>query len=129
MAIRRAPGLFDKSREGRGRGAHLPAHPHNFLHDVQARVRDELVHVPRYVCVAEARDAVAACFGGAEGEGEEGVVVGADDGEVIGHFGGIRRELCWELEIANSLLSWDGRYLASSVLVRILQGPVVGTRS
>lgn len=69
---------------GGGEGhAHLPTQPHDFLHDIQARVCDELVHVPGYVCVAEAGDAVAASLGGTESEGEERVVVGSDDGEVV----------------------------------------------
>jgi hypothetical protein len=49
-------------------------------------VNDELVHVSCYICVAETGDAIAAGFGGAECEAEEGVIVGANDGEVIGHF-------------------------------------------
>lgn len=34
----------------------------------------------------EAREGVAAGFGGAEGEGEEGLIAGGEDGEVVGHF-------------------------------------------
>jgi hypothetical protein len=46
-------------------------------------VDDEGVHAAGVV--AEARDAVAALLGGAELVLEEGVVLGADDGEVEGH--------------------------------------------
>ena len=34
----------------------------------------------------ESGEGVAAGFGGAEGEGEEGCVAGGDYGEVVGHF-------------------------------------------
>ncbi len=51
---------------------------------------DELVHVAGVV--AEARDAVAALLGGAEFVLEEGVVLCAYDGEVVGHI--FRLHIC-----------------------------------
>jgi hypothetical protein len=41
-----------------------------FLDNVQTRVDDELVHVLRGIWEAESGDAVAAAFGGAEGDVE-----------------------------------------------------------
>jgi len=57
--------------------------PLHFFHQVQSGVDDELVHVLCFI--AEAGDAIAADFGGAEVEFEERVVAGADYGEVVGH--------------------------------------------
>jgi hypothetical protein len=63
---------------------HLPIPPLNLLYDVQAAVHDELVHMP--CLLGEPRDAIAALLRGAELVLEEGVVLRADDGEVVGHL-------------------------------------------
>lgn len=46
---------------------------------------NKLVHVLRRVWEAEARDTIAARFGGAEREVEERHVSGGEDCEVVGH--------------------------------------------
>lgn len=61
----------------------LPIIPLHLLDDVQRAVQDELVQVAGLV--REARLPIAALLGGAELVLEEGVVLGADDGEVVGH--------------------------------------------
>lgn len=61
----------------------LPVIPLHLLDDVQRAVQDELVQVAGLV--REARLPIAALLGGAELVLEEGVVLGADDGEVVGH--------------------------------------------
>lgn len=59
--------------------------PLDFFDDVERAVDDELVFVS--LRVVEAGYPVAGgAFGGPEFGGEEGVVFGADDGEVEGHF-------------------------------------------
>jgi hypothetical protein len=55
----------------------------HLLDYVQAAVDDELVQMPGLV--AEARLAVAALLGGSEVIFEQGVVLGANYGEIIGH--------------------------------------------
>jgi len=62
--------------------------PLHLLNQIQRGVHEELVHVQRFR--AELRDAIAALLRGAEGELEERVVEGADDGEVVGHSPFIR---------------------------------------
>lgn len=57
--------------------------PLHLLDDVQRAVQDELVQVAGLV--REARLPIAALLGGAELVLEEGVILGADDGEVVGH--------------------------------------------
>jgi hypothetical protein len=69
----------------RGGDGHGAAGPLDVVEDVEGGVDDEGVHAAGVV--AEARDAVAALLGGAELVLEEGVVFGADDGEVEGHGG------------------------------------------
>jgi len=78
------PVWFRKGRGGEGRGevlVHLPVYPLHLFHDVQTAVHDELVHVPGFF--AEASDAVAALFRGAEFVLEEGIVFCADDAEIV----------------------------------------------
>jgi hypothetical protein len=57
--------------------------PLNLLDDVQRAVQDELVQVAGLV--REARLPIAALLGGSELVLEDGVVLGADDGKVVGH--------------------------------------------
>jgi hypothetical protein len=94
-------------------------------------MHDELVHVPGYVRIAEACYAVAAGFRGAEGEAEEGIVVGADDGEVVGHFGRVRGYGCawgiwgwsWvETEIGRGIVFGDTVQLAGWGVVLVVFG-------
>lgn len=66
-----------------GSGIHVPVHPLGLFYDVQAGVDDELVHVLGGVREAEARDAISAAFGGAEGDVEERRVAGGEDCEVV----------------------------------------------
>lgn len=61
---------------------------------------DELVHVAGLV--AEARQAVASLLRGAEFILEERVVLGADDGEVVGHFA----VADWGCRFLVSILCW-----------------------
>ena len=63
--------------------------PLHLLGNVQARVQDQLVHMPHLV--GEARLAVAALLRGAELVLEEGVVLGADNGEVVAHLAAVLR--------------------------------------
>lgn len=57
--------------------------PLHLLDDVQSAVQDELVQVAGLI--REARLPIAALLGSAELVLEEGVVLGADDGKVVGH--------------------------------------------
>lgn len=68
-------------------GIHLSVRPLHLLGDVQARVQHQLVQVPHLL--GEARLPVAALLRGAELVLEEGVVLGADDGEVVAHLFGV----------------------------------------
>lgn len=62
---------------------HLSIVPLHLLHDIQRAVQDELVQVAGLV--AEAREAVAALLRRAKLVLEQRVVLGANDGEVVGH--------------------------------------------
>ena len=53
---------------------------------------DELVHVLRRVWEAESRNAIASAFGGAKGDVEERCIGWGEDGEVVGHVGGLERK-------------------------------------
>ena len=64
-------------------GIHLIAKPLHLVHDIQATVHDEGVHLAGFG--GEAGNAVAALFGGAEFKLEEGFVLGVDYGEVVRH--------------------------------------------
>lgn len=63
--------------------------PLHLLDDVQRAVQDELVQVAGLV--REARLPIAALLRGAELVLEEGVVLGADNGKVVGHVSVIDR--------------------------------------
>lgn len=69
--------------KGEKKGSHLPVGPLYFLDDVQAAMQDELVHVARLL--RKPGEAVAALLRSAKLILEEGVVLRADDGKVIGH--------------------------------------------
>lgn len=72
------------ARLGSGEGGiHLSVIPLHLLDDVQRAVQDELIEVAGLV--REAGHAVAALLRGAELVLEEGVVLGANDGEVVRH--------------------------------------------
>jgi hypothetical protein len=60
---------------------HLAGPPLHLFHNVQGRVHDELVHVPRLL--AEARLPVAALLRGPELVLEQRVVLRADDDKVV----------------------------------------------
>ena len=47
---------------------------------------DELIHILRCIWESEPGDAIAAGFGGSEGDVEEGDVCRGENGEVVGHF-------------------------------------------
>lgn len=71
---------------GRGWGyVHLVVCPHQFIHEIQATMYDERVHMASFL--AEAWHTIAALFRSTELELEEGRVVGIDNREVIGHCG------------------------------------------
>lgn len=72
----------------------LPVVPLHLLDDVQRAVQDELVQVAGLV--REARLPIAALLGRAELVLEEGVVLGADDGKVVGH-GSRYRSIIWQV--------------------------------
>lgn len=57
--------------------------PLDFLGDIQARVKDELVQVSHLL--GEAGLAIAALLRGAELVLEQGIVLGADNGKVVTH--------------------------------------------
>lgn len=65
---------------------HIPIHPLRLLENIQAGMDNELVHVLRRVRETEPGNAIAAAFGGAKGDVEEGGVGRREDGEVVGHF-------------------------------------------
>lgn len=67
-----------------GQNVHLPVVPLDLFHDVERAVQDELVQVASLV--AEAGLAIAALLGRAELVLEEGIVLGADDGEIVRHY-------------------------------------------
>lgn len=63
----------------------MPTPPLDFLDDIEATVHDKLVQMARLL--AEMRQAVTALLGRAKVVLEERVVLGADNGKVVGH--------CW----------------------------------
>ena len=64
---------------------HVGVQPLDLFDDIDAGVHNELVHVARRFAVAEAGHAIAAAFGGPEGELEERPVCRGDNDEVVGH--------------------------------------------
>lgn len=67
-------------------GVQVAIHPLRLFNDIQTRMDDELVHVLRGIREAEAGNAIAATFRGAEGDVEEGGIGGREDCEIVGHF-------------------------------------------
>ena len=62
---------------------HLSCTPLHLLHDIQAAVDNELVHMSCLLC--EPRNAISSLFCGTKFIFEEGVILGANNGEVIRH--------------------------------------------
>lgn len=74
---------------------HMPVCPLYFLGNIEARMQNQLVQMAQLVI--EARLAVTALLRCAELVLEEGVVLSADNGEVVAHDGGAGRGACAEM--------------------------------
>lgn len=68
---------------------HLIVGPLQLIHEIQAAMHDERVHMARLR--AETGNAISALLGGAEFELEEWLVLRADDAEVVGHCIRVRK--------------------------------------
>lgn len=65
--------------------SHLASSPLHFLHNIQAAMHDELVHMSSLLC--ESRYTITALLGAAKLVLEEGIIQSTNDGEVKRHLG------------------------------------------
>ena len=91
-----------------------------FVHEINSCMHDVGVHMPSFL--GEASDAIAALFGGAELEFEDGLIAGVDYNEIVGHDDSDRKWSWQQLSKAHSLVEVNGQAICIDC------GDIIGER-